>query len=77
MPDPAVSSFAVTSVVLRRVRSSSLVRENMVLNVSRSRSATKEASPCRPSALRVRDSSTSPSGSEKNSEPDRSAFSGL
>ena len=78
VPDPAVSRRAVTSVVLRRRRSSSLVSENMVENVSRSISCTREASPLRPSALRLRESSISPpSPSSKNSEPARSAACGL
>ena len=59
VPDPAVSSFAVTSVVLRRLRSSSLVSENMVRNVSLSISPTIDESPCSPSLLRARESSIS------------------
>ena len=64
VPEPAVSSFAVMSVVLRRLRSSSAVRENMVWNVSRSMSSTSSAGPCRPSALRTRESTSSLSGSD-------------
>ena len=68
VPEPAVSSFAVMSVVLRRLRSSSAVRENMVWNVSRSMSSTSSAGPCRPSALRTRESTSSLSGSDAGSD---------
>ncbi len=70
VPDPAVSSFAVISVVLRRLRSSSAVSENMVWNVSRSMSSTSSTGPCRPSALRTRESTSSFSDSE--TDPDAS-----
>ena len=68
VPDPAVSSLAVTSVVLRRDRNSSLVSENMVWNVSLSMSATNDASPTKPSAFFVRASSIS-SASPNSLEP--------
>ena len=66
VPEPAVSSFAVTSEVLRRSRSSSLVSENMVWKVDLSISPTKSTAPTAPSALRPRNNSKSSAASAES-----------
>ena len=74
VPEPAVSSFAVVSVVFRKLRNSSLFKENIVRKVSLSISSTRAASPSIPSTLRVRESVRP---SEKIRLPLRSASAGL